>query len=491
VNQIQRSLISTGVFVAVAGGVAALAVWDKKSRLAEDDRKEQDKKAFSDIKNEDVETLEIVHQGARVSLRKEGVDWRITEPMATAGDDGAIASVISAVTGLEIKKRLEPGKVQPAQVGLDKPETVVTLKTKDGKAAQLYVGKKSSFDESRYVRAGPDAATAEISIVSDHAVNGVQKVVADLREKRLVSLTSNEVDALEVTVHKPSDNAVSFKAMRSGESGKHGYDDGWKVTAPSVTNADREEMMRIVNAVSGLRATEFVDDEGKQLAKWGLDAPSVTIKLAAPNKEQAVTVSVVKNGTANKYYAKRADRPNVAEIPENVYTAALKDLFGLRDKRVLDFDRERVMRIAAVLPGGGQLTLEKQTTDGDAEWKVVEPAKANAMSWKVSSLIYTLANFKVTRFAKEGLESPPPDKVLTEFGLEKASSVITLEDAEGKQMAKLLVGKQQGEELFVMAEGASFVGVVEARRLEDLPKKAEAFVDHSPEDGDGAEPDEG
>jgi len=477
-NQIQKSLLSSGlVFVLGAGALVAISM-EKKSRFLAEEKAGEDKKLFP-MKPDDVASLTLVRGADRIVVVKDGADWRLKEPLVALADEGNVSSMVGALTSLEAKARLKPDQLSPEKAGLTKPDITLDVKSKDGTSWSLWIGGKNTFDDSVYVRAGEHPDTADLATVAAYGVNAFQKSVLDLRNKRVTTLTGAQVDALEVTLLAPGDEAVSFKAVRSGQPGQHAFEDGWQLTAPVSTPADREVLAQMVNTLTGLRATDFVDETNANPARWGLEKPAATVKLSGGGKEETILLSLQANGSANKAYARRTDQPNVFEVPESGYASAFKSVFTLRDKRVVQFDRDAVKSLSMTLADGKTLTLV-QDAAADAEepgWKITSPAPGNAQPWKVAALLYSLSSVAFRKFLAENVAAPAPADLLSQHGLTPPARTVTLLDGSGKQLARLLLGKEQGGDVVVMAEGGNTIGLIDSGKLSELPKTADDIVE--------------
>jgi hypothetical protein len=273
----------------------------------------------------------------------------------------------------------------------------------------------------------------------------------------------------------PGVPAASFQATRVVKDGRKQWDDAWRLTSPVEGVADREEINKLIQSLGSARALAFVDEDAKDLAAYGLDKPQFTVTVTGDGKATTVLLGNAKSGAALKHYMKRADSPQVAEITEMPELGLLKELLVWRDKRVLDFDRDAVKAISTTLPDGTALKLEKAPgADGAAEsWKMTAPKAGQAKAWKTSSLLYALSTFKVSRFVKEGGLTP---EVIEKHGLKTPSRAVELLGVDGKELGALLLGREEGGQVFVMARGGAFVGAVDKGRLEELPRNAEDYL---------------
>lgn len=477
-NQITKTLVGAGVLAAAAAGALSLAVLEKKGKQADSELKERDKKAFPDLKSENITEVELTYQGATVKAKKEGSQWMLSEPVVGEGDDAALAAVTSAVANLALKSRIKDGELDPANVELKDASHRVRVKDSAGAVAEVWVGRKSGFNEAYYVRFGADASKAPLAMVESYQLNGLQKSPTDLREKRMVKVLSSDVEELKVDVAQPTADAVSFVAVRRVKEGKTHWDDEWDLAAPAALLADKDEINRAIQGITSARVTAFAA-EGADTGPLGLSAPALTVTVKGKGTTTVVRVGTVTRDGVTEHWAQREGSKEVGQLPEAAVNGLRRAAFTWRDKRVATFDRDAVASVDLVLPDGVSASVKKvSAADASPEvWRVSAPKDAPARNWKVTSMIYALSNLKASRVLQENVATPAPPAVLSQWGLDKPSRVAALKDAAGKELARVLVGRAEGGDLAVMVQGGSAIWAVEKAKVDDLPADVDALVD--------------
>jgi hypothetical protein len=230
-------------------------------------------------------------------------------------------------------------------------------------------------------------------------------------------------------------------------------------------------------------ASDAPTDE--QVAEYGLDAPTVTVRLwTGDDAAQTLLVGGTSEEPAGRY-ARRAGSDTVMIIPDNLVDELPESAAVLRNRTVVEFARDRVDAVV-VQHGDDSIRVEKDGVD----WNITQPRPLSGDTGTISSLLSAALNLRTREFPTDG-----PDAA--RFGFADPHERVTFElealpgdDTGAGQPAEqvtLLVGNAtevepegaaestaEGEESgpvaarYVMVEGGSDVFVVEESALEDL-----------------------
>jgi hypothetical protein len=159
----------------------------------------------------------------------------------------------------------------------------------------------------------------------------------------------------------------------------------------------------------------------------------------------------------------------------------------LREKRILEFDREAIRRIEASWPGG-KVVLERESKPPEqgaaagkaeapptpeAHWRIAEPIQARADDEAIETLLEDLATLRAEGF----VDSPPPD---AEAGLAPPAFEIALEaPGEGEGAAPRVVrfaigAEREGEKRLARGAQPSLYTIQKAR-LDAMPRDLAAY----------------
>ena len=153
-----------------------------------------------------------------------------------------------------------------------------------------------------------------------------------------------------------------------------------------------------------------------------------------------------------------------------VHASALDDLGrtadDLRDRRLLGNLEPKDVQRVTVKRGGKTAVLERK---GEGEWRLVEPTKGPAKSGKVDDLLYTARALKWKDLVA------PRGEDAARYGLDAPEMEIALGRADGGEIGTILVGKREGDRVFVRTKASPAIYALDARQLGELPNVPDDF----------------
>jgi hypothetical protein len=245
--------------------------------------------------------------------------------------------------------------------------------------------------------------------------------------------------------------------------------EAWRITQPVDAPADRLAADGVASALADL-ASESVFDPAAEDAAQRPEAPESyglarepRVRFAAAGKPYALRLGDPTPVAGNTYVAADGDA-RVFVVPQWQTNTLAKPLSELREARLFDFEREKLLKIALAWPSGGA-TLEKK----GEEWRVTAPLDDAADEVAVQSLISDLVALRAEAF----LDAAPS---AAELGLDAPVYRIELALEGGASYALSLGAEREGERVAARS-GASGAVEVAASLLERLPKSASALRD--------------
>ncbi len=474
-KQTQRSLLSLGVLVLLAGAIGGAAWWANKDEAKKVEEKEKVEKLFTFDKSK-ARGLRVEKNGKLVAeLSREGGDkpWALAQPVKDAADQAAVSSVIDKLAELKQKRDLG-AETDPKQPGLDAPQLKITVTLEDKSQQGLEVGADNTFDNSLYVR---KTGEPTVRMVDGAVKPALDKSAFDLRDKRVARLDDGaEVKSASVIDEDP------YTLTREGGA--------WKLTGPGhevFEAADANAADRVVSTVRGLRATGIAAEtaSGAALKAYGLEEPALAIELNGGSQggkdAGARSIAVGRPEKAAKAYARRDGAGPIYEVDAQIFKDLKKSWFELQDKNVVKFDREQVRGLQIEAPGAAKIAVsrKKESKDGgtaEEQFAVEAPASGAAKTWKIASALSTLAGLRAVAF----LDERPSAKV--KLGLDKPR-VYTVTGEGGKVLARLQIGGKvagDGKRLYARADGSDRLAELEATNVDALPKTLDEILDVPP-----------
>src|SRR6266849_4515033 len=405
-----RNMIIVLVLLAIVGGIALY--------IGHQPVPEKTPKLFA-IASSDIDKIDLRYPDREIILQRGGANsWKIVKPVETDADQVTADGVANAVSGLEITDTVAQN-----------PALVVSVTTKDKRTLPgIMAGKDTPVGSSSYIKTRDKPA---ILLVSSGFPAQVNKTLNDLRSRILFGFKPGDI-------HKIVIAPAATPAIELDRSG-----DKWAIVKPGSYAADDSEVKQFLDTLTGARAVNFVADEPKDLDKYGLEKPLLTVSIhgGKDNAQESLMLGAKETGSSEGgIYASRGegtDRP-VCTVAGDAFDQLNKTLLDLRDKTVLGFDASKVERSAITL-GRSTLTISR---DSGGKWQgLADGKRAPAEGPVVASLFDQLHGLKGTKI----IEDPMTDA--NRFGMASPNIAIAL---YGKDKAS--IGSVNVSELEVTAE---------------------------------------
>jgi len=419
----------------------------EQPRYEKKQRAEELSKKLTTIDKKSVKFLSIEQAGGE-TLRfvKEGAGWRMLAPLEDKADKVNINVLINSIADAEIERRLEPGEVSPADVGLEKPAAVVKLQT-SGKDTTLTLAigdhnlTKSHFyarlDTSREVLLLP-------ATIRRYAVKGV----SDFRDKMVIDFDINDVRKLAVT----RDGETMTWMKRPGS-------DWFTIVGKDTIKGDSYAVQSILRKMKALRVTEFVSDDGKDFEKYSHGREyKLTVWTGDDMAKKTLLCAGEKVG---KCYVKRESNDRIVSPDDNIMEVFDKTVDDLRLKKLLAFNRNDLAKIVIAMPD----TTSEIVKEGK-DWAFPNPAFGTIRQYKVSTFLTKLENLKFSEVVDEHFEAAEG------YGMEKPACKISLYDHEDKLIDEFVAGKTDGngKERYVTSRSSRLLALADVQAIDQIWK---------------------
>jgi hypothetical protein len=274
---------------------------------------------------------------------------------------------------------------------------------------------------------------------------------ADEKEKVFGTL---ETDSIEEVQIKAASGETSH--LRKGAS-------GWELVAPLEAEADASEASSVASNLSSLEVQRVVDENPTDLAQYGLNPPRVDVAFKAKgDKEFRHLLVGEKTPTGGDLYAKLQNDKKVFLISSYLDSTFNRTPFDLRDKSILEFDRDKVASIE--LASGNSMV---QLTRSGNEWNVSKPVAARGDYGTVEGLVTRLSSGQMQRIVEaEG-------KNAKQFGLDRP--VLTATVVSGSGRATLEFGRTEEGSVYAKDASRPMIFAVEESLLTELRKAPSDF----------------
>ncbi len=248
---------------------------------------------------------------------------------------------------------------------------------------------------------------------------GEKRKELEEKEKKLFSFNEDEAD--EFTL----EHSGRTFTVRKGEN------DEWVIESPKKLRADDGVCKGVIRVFNDVTISRTVADSIANLIDFGLDRPKVKATFKLKGVPQDTLFMGDDSVTGGGTFATRSGLDKVLMIG-SVYADRLrKNLYDLRDKRVLAFDTKEVRKIEVEKKRVSPVVCSK---DADGTWLMEKPVEDKGDKGKIDNFLIRLKDGK----AKEFIDEAP--KSLAKYGLHRPYLKVSL--WSGDEMAKksLIIG---------------------------------------------------
>lgn len=194
-------------------------------------------------------------------------------------------------------------------------------------------------------------------------------------------LSLNSADLVSIKIAKKGAEDLTVTKNAAGK---------WQISAPKAFAADQDAVSSLASTLSSLNSDRLVEDKVADLSPYGLTQPSMAITAIEKNKKAVDLHLGDDTPTGSGVYAAVAGDPRVFIVASYNKNSLDKSFSDLRDKRLLTFDADKLIRI--------ELTAKKQVIEfgrNKDQWQILKPKPLRADQSPVQDLIRSLQDAKM------------------------------------------------------------------------------------------------
>lgn len=288
---------------------------------------------------------------------------------------------------------------------------------------------------------------------------GAERREAEQKAKKMLVFDDQRVQRVTIA-HTDGDLIVCAKTS----------EDTWEIERPVRTEGDASAIDQVVNTIRDAEIDRTVADSAMfaageaSLEDFGLDPPDVSVHLQMEDDELDTLLFGDESPTGSYAFVKRAGEKDVFTVPLWRKDNVNKELFDLRDRRILGFERTEV-RTIELERAAERIVLAREEEDYySADWTMEEPIETQADRDAVRGLLNDLDNGKAEEFSDEAPED------LTPYGLDEPAIDVTLWIGKDKARKRLMIGDSAGARYYAKDEARSPVFLVDSALVGRISK---------------------
>jgi Domain of unknown function (DUF4340) len=453
----QRTLIGLLVLLAGLGGFFLYdTYWLSPAR----EQRDQAKGRLWTVEPKDIEAIAITRKGETIRLKRVEDGWEMLAPVKARGDRGTADELATSLATLRVDREIDPNPAKPSDFGLDPPAAEVRIEVKGrSEPLRLVVGAKNPTGAWVYGREGSKPAVLALSEI---AARDTSRPTADFRDKTLLAFDRKSVSGVELDVDGQR------IALEPEEGGK------WRIARPGPYRADANLVTELLDRLASARVKEFVVEEARAPAEYGLDRPTAVTLILGRDKDRTQKGLLFGRADAERkhVYVMRAGEPAVMLVGNEVLAAVPRTVAALRDKTVVAYAYDKVNRLEIDSPHG-KVIVER---DGPG-WKIAAPEPLKADTGEVNGFLWKVRDLRAAGFLADEASAIPRY-------LGAPAVTVKLWEEGAKEPKTLLLGgsdqRRGGEPAAVAAvAGQGPVMLVPGKALEDLGRTAADFRDRT------------
>ncbi|HKW85970.1 MAG TPA: DUF4340 domain-containing protein [Nitrospiraceae bacterium] len=382
----------------------------------------------------------------------ENRTWKITAPLQTNADSREVDSLLRALLLGKVSRVVEEKATALAPFGLEHPSVVLTVSA-GSRRETLSLGDAGPISSTLYAMRASDQKVLLTDLAPTAFLN---KTLLTFRDKQVLPFDQTKAERLRLMYPK-----IQIVLYQTTENDKK----KWKIRAPQEADADQTAVRTLLFKLEDLKALGFIDPGPKHAALTKkLTKPKAKITVHVDGADRTVKLFQLKPASGEAYAVTTAEAP-IYRINPTVIKDLTKEVFALRDKRLLGIDLADLAKLA-VKTRGEQYVLINQNNEWGLEDHPEEKLKQEAVDLFVSRVVNLPAEFRATK--REGPLAP--------YGLTHPAAEFTATAKDGKRHGRLALGTRVGG--LVYATGQGLRGIYQARAdlLTQIPAKSELLA---------------
>jgi hypothetical protein len=271
------------ILLALVVGLLLFIRYYERDLPSSDERAVRAKKILT-VKKDEVTGVTLEAGNAVVALQRvsaggagKEAEWRLTRPLVSGADVGAVDRLLDTLTALELTREL--GKVEPRTVGLAPPRGRIVMRTAAGETV-VRIGAAVPTGGELIAQVSGPAGKPGIYAVGDTLWSEVQRPIDEWRDRRIVHVDRDRIERVAMW-HAGGPRLL---LARRGES--------FWLESPIADRADREKVDKLLGDLTGLSAEKFAGGPAAAAPALGLTPPSATVEVVIGGQAQPLRVEL-------------------------------------------------------------------------------------------------------------------------------------------------------------------------------------------------------
>ncbi|MBI5361466.1 MAG: DUF4340 domain-containing protein [Planctomycetes bacterium] len=357
-----------------------------------------------DVRTEKITRLKMETDGKMFLCEKHGFDWKVTAPFEVRADESEIRTIASRFEFGVIRGSIPENEIKNlSDYGLDKPRVTATAWAGPD-VLTVNLGFETALKDGVYAMT---PAHKDVLIVDRDLLDVFSTGLSKLRDKHLFKYDAKKVDGLQLDY---KDVKMSFVKQQGA----------WLMELPVKDAAHTGKIETVVDSGVDLKILEFVEDNSKDLSKYGLTAPErrMAVRQAGEDEYQELLLGNYLD-SGKKQYACMAGSASVVIVKAEDYFGIFQSTYEFRSRKFFNFSPENVQEIKLYLDGVLSVDVSK-IEGGESKFYMLSPQNLSVEPYSVEGFLGKLAGIEIVNFISEDETAAPG------YGLDPAPVKLTI-----------------------------------------------------------------
>lgn len=411
----------------------------------------QEKKVLN-FKIEDLRSVTIARPDLDMTFRLKGNDWFLESPLYYKAKNSSVNSLVSQIRIAENEGVVSETGENAESFGLAPPQVVIRIVYKNGSRDSIMFGNKNPIGNSMYARKNN---TSEIFRTNHLIGDNAMKEFKEYREKKVFDFKTSNVHRIMLTY--PGQTIDMEKV-----GFKH-----WEIKQPIKYRADLTQVTEFLNSFNDAEVKEYIEDNPKQLGKYGLDKPRLRAEVFLETGQAKKTLYIgnkIPGKKGESYYAKNEVYNSVIAIDSSMAAPIMKSLYDWRNKMVVSFARDSVDKVVLEYDNNRFVCTEDESHD----WFFGEDMSVPANKDRIEDILTAVRSIKVLKFLDY--------KNLSSYDFSQPRMEFQFMTRDGIEIETLAFGKIAKDKIYLLNKTYKRVFLIDADHYYDLMIKKDELI---------------
>jgi hypothetical protein len=256
-----------------------------------------------------IDRIIIRVRDGEIELAKAMDNWQITRPIKARASNDAVGTLLSKISQTAIASFVPNDKANSA--GFDHPTKVITLLAGEEEKTEIQIGNGVPADAQKVFARLPNRNSV---IEVDKSFAELLEIAPnDLRDRKIARLNPDLID--RIAIEKSGQPRILLGRT----------EDHWAFLQPDNSPANGNAVNRLIEAIDQSTVANFISDTATDLARYGLDQPSLKLVFSSYSSENTAEANAGETVLSTLVFGKSENGVTYARLEEEPYVFSVSN----------------------------------------------------------------------------------------------------------------------------------------------------------------------